>query len=162
MLMLDTHLPDEAATLALGAAIAPCLEPGLVVFLRGELGAGKTTLVRGVLRALGHAGPVKSPTYALVEVYAVSRLDLHHFDFYRFRDPREWIDAGFREAFDGSNVSLVEWPDKAQAMLPPADVEIALTSSGCARNASLQASSPRGERCLACLARKPPFTSRAT
>src|SRR5215218_3925255 len=99
MVALKTFLPDEAATLALGAALAHSLEPGLVIFLRGELGAGKTTFARGILRALGHTGPVRSPTYALVEVYEVSRLHLHHFDFYRFADPREWIDAGFRDTF---------------------------------------------------------------
>jgi tRNA threonylcarbamoyladenosine biosynthesis protein TsaE len=152
MLALDAELPDEPATLALGRALAACLEPGLVVFLRGELGAGKTTLVRGVLRGLGYEGRVKSPTYSLVEVYAVSRLDLHHFDFYRFHDPREWIDAGFRETFNGRNVSLVEWPEKAGTLLPAADLEIVLTSSGAGRSASLRSGSPRGERCLACLA----------
>jgi tRNA threonylcarbamoyladenosine biosynthesis protein TsaE len=144
MLTLHTFLPDEAATLALGAALAECLQPGLAIYLRGELGAGKTTLVRGVLRGLGWRGAVKSPTYALVELYEVSRLNLHHFDFYRFHDPREWIDAGFRESFSGPNVSLVEWPEKAAGLLPPPDVEIALTASGSGRNASLQASSPTG------------------
>lgn len=148
MVALNTHLPDEAATLALGAALAAGLAPGLAIHLRGELGAGKTTLVRGVLRALGHKGPVKSPTYTLVELYEVSRLNLHHFDFYRFRDPREWIDAGFRESFTGRNVSLVEWPEKAGGLLPPADVEIALQASGSGRNATLQANSPAGIRCL--------------
>jgi tRNA threonylcarbamoyladenosine biosynthesis protein TsaE len=106
MLSLNAFLPDEAATLALGAALAPALTPGIVIHLRGELGAGKTTLVRGVLRALGHQGPVKSPTYTLVEVYEVSRLHLHHFDFYRFHDPRDWIDAGFRESFNERSASL--------------------------------------------------------
>ena len=144
MVTLNTFLPDEDATLALGAALARCIEPGVVVYLSGELGAGKTTLVRGVLRGLGHEGRVKSPTYTLVEVYEVSRLSLHHFDFYRFHDPREWIDAGFRESFSGPNVSLVEWPEKAAGLLPPADVEIALTASGSGRNASLRASSPTG------------------
>jgi len=148
MVALKTFLPDESATLALGAALGRALEPGLVVYLRGELGAGKTTVVRGALRALGHAGPVKSPTYALVEVYAVSRLNLHHFDFYRFHDPREWIDAGFRESFDGLNVSLVEWPEKAAGMLPPADLEIALALHGTGRNAELTSSSTAGQRCL--------------
>ena len=148
MVALKTFLPDEPATLALGAALGRALEPGLVVYLRGELGAGKTTLVRGALRALGHRGPVKSPTYALVEVYEVSRLHLHHFDFYRFHDPREWIDAGFRESFDGLNVSLVEWPEKAAGMLPPADLEIALALHGTGRNAELTSSSKAGQRCL--------------
>jgi tRNA threonylcarbamoyladenosine biosynthesis protein TsaE len=144
-----TFLADEAATLALGAAIARALEPGLVIWLEGDLGAGKTTLVRGILRALGHAGPVKSPTYTLLEVYKASRLDLHHFDFYRFHDPREWTDAGFRESFNGRIVSLVEWPRKAGALLPAPDVEIELVPSGDGRNASLRARSPAGERLLA-------------
>ena len=162
MVSLNTDLPDEAATLALGAAISQVIEPGLVIFLRGELGAGKTTLARGVLRGLGFEGRVKSPTYALVELYTVSRLDLHHFDFYRFQDPREWIDAGFRETFNGRNVCLVEWPEKAAGLLPPADVEIALESSGSGRNATLRAGSPQGERCLKRLAALRPFTSPAT
>lgn len=148
MLSLNAHLPDESATLALGGALARALEPGLSIHLEGELGAGKTTLVRGVLRALGYQGPVKSPTYTLVELYEVSRLVLHHFDFYRFHDPREWSDAGFRESFNGRNVSLIEWPAKAGGLLPPADVEIALESSGDGRNASLRARSDRGGKCL--------------
>jgi tRNA threonylcarbamoyladenosine biosynthesis protein TsaE len=156
---LNAHLPDEAATAALGAEIAAGLEPGLSIHLRGELGAGKTTLVRGVLRALGHQGPVKSPTYTLVELYEVSRLVLHHFDFYRFHDPREWSDAGFRESFNGRNVSLIEWPEKAGGLLPPADVEIDLASSGDGRSASLRALSDRGQRLLTRLSQRAPFTS---
>jgi tRNA threonylcarbamoyladenosine biosynthesis protein TsaE len=144
MVALKADLPDEDATLALGAALAAGIEPGASIYLRGELGAGKTTLARGVLRALGYAGPVRSPTYTLVEVYELSRLHLHHFDFYRFHDPREWIDAGFRESFNGRNVSLVEWPEKAAGLLPPPDVEIVLAASGSGRNASLLASSPTG------------------
>jgi tRNA threonylcarbamoyladenosine biosynthesis protein TsaE len=162
MLSLNAFLPDEAATLALGAALAPALTPGLSIHLRGELGAGKTTLVRGLLRALGHAGAVKSPTYALVEVYEVSRLHLHHFDFYRFHDPREWIDAGFRESFSGRNVSLVEWPERAGGLLPPADLAITLAASGSGRSVSLQASSPSGIACLEQAASRfalPPSTS---
>jgi tRNA threonylcarbamoyladenosine biosynthesis protein TsaE len=148
MLTLNAFLPDEAATAALGAALAKDLEPGTAIYLRGELGAGKTTLVRGVMRALGWSGPVKSPTYALVEVYELSRLNLHHFDFYRFQDPREWTDAGFRESFNGQNVSLVEWPEKAAGLLSPPDVEIVLAASGSGRSASLRASSPTGIRLL--------------
>jgi len=143
--VLTTFLPDENATLALGAALADALEPGLVIYLEGDLGAGKTTLVRGVLRRLGHAGPVKSPTYTLVELYNLTRLDLHHFDFYRFHDPREWIDAGFRESFNGRIVSLIEWPRKAGRLLPRADLEITLQPSRDGRSASLRATSPSGE-----------------
>jgi tRNA threonylcarbamoyladenosine biosynthesis protein TsaE len=148
MLKLATHLADEAATLALGAALAKAIEPGLSVHLKGELGVGKTTLVRGVLRGLGWQGRVRSPTYALVELYEVSRLSFHHFDFYRFHDPREWSDAGFRESFNGRTVSLIEWPEKAGDLLPPPDVEVVLESNGVGRNVSLRSRSDRGASCL--------------
>ena len=144
-------LPDENATLALGAALAPRVAPGLVITLRGELGAGKTTLVRGLLQALGHAGRVKSPTYTLVEVYEVSRLSLYHFDFYRFHDPSEWIDAGFRDIFNGRNVCLIEWPERARGQLPPADLDIALEITEPGRTATITASSPAGEKLLGAL-----------
>ena len=158
-MVLNTHLADEAATLALGAALAQSIEPGMSIHLRGELGAGKTTLVRGVLRALGHPGPVKSPTYTLVELYEVSRLVLHHFDFYRFHEPREWSDAGFRESFNGRNVSLIEWPEKAGGQLPPPDVEIVLESSGEGRSVNLRSHSVPGQKCLTLLTARFPFTS---
>ena len=151
---LKAALAEEKDTLALGAALAGCLEPGLTIYLRGELGAGKTTLVRGVVRALGHAGPVRSPTYALVEVYELSRLHLHHFDFYRFRDPREWIDAGFRESFDGRNITVIEWPEKAGTWLPSADLEILLDFAGSGREATLKSQSLAGQKCLALLERR--------
>lgn len=159
MVALNTFLPDEAATIALGAAVAHALAPGLVIYLEGDLGAGKTTLVRAALRELGHRGPVKSPTYALVEVYEASRLHLHHFDFYRFHDPREWIDAGFRETFDGRNVILVEWPQKAGDLLPPPDVRIALEARGEGRNASLRSCSVRGQKCVTLVAERFPYPS---
>lgn len=149
--MKSFPLPDESATLALGAAIAPLVRPGLVVTLSGELGAGKTTLVRGLLRALGHAGRVKSPTYALVEVYEVLRLDFYHFDFYRFQDPREWIEAGFRDVFNGRNVCLIEWPERASGLLPPPDLEITLAISGTGRLATLSARTSAGESIVAAL-----------
>jgi len=155
--VLNTFLADEAATLTLGAALAQTLEPGLVIWLEGDLGAGKTTLVRGVLRALGHAGPVKSPTYTLVEIYELPRLDLHHFDFYRFHDPREWNDAGFRESFNGRIVSLVEWPAKAGPLLPSPNLTIALAVSGEGRSATLHAASGAGERLLDRLRSQFPF-----
>jgi len=149
---LRTSLADENETLALGSALAQCLEPGLTIYLRGELGAGKTTLVRGLLRALGHGGPVRSPTYALVEVYELSRLELHHFDFYRFHDPREWIDAGFRESFNGRNITLIEWPEKAGTWLPSADVDIAFDFLQEGREARLASNSLAGQKVLTCLA----------
>jgi len=141
-------LADEAATLELGARLAKALRPGLVVTLSGELGVGKTTVVRGCLRALGYQGRVKSPTFALVEVYKISRLYLHHFDFYRFEDPREWIDAGFRDAFDGESVCLVEWPEKAANRLPRADLAIRLEHAGTGRRAHISANTDTGRQCL--------------
>jgi tRNA threonylcarbamoyladenosine biosynthesis protein TsaE len=141
-------LPDEAATLELGARLAATLRPGLVVYLSGELGSGKTTLVRGCLRALGYRGRVKSPTFALVEVYRLSRLYLHHFDFYRFNDPREWVDAGFRDVFGGDDVCLVEWPEKAGNELPPADLAIRLEHVEVGRTARITANTEAGSRCL--------------
>ena len=146
---LALDLPDEAATLALGARIAQALEPGLVVDLVGDLGAGKTTLVRGVLRALGYRGRVRSPTFTLVELYGLSRLDLYHFDFYRFDDPREWIDAGFRDAFSAAAVCLVEWPEKAQGLTPGPDVRVTLVPEGNGRRAAVEGITDRGERCIA-------------
>ena len=145
---LTRYLPAESDTLALGAALAPCLEPGMVVFLSGELGAGKTTLARGILRGLGHTGKVKSPSFALVEPYTFSRLYLYHFDFYRFSDPRELGDAGFREYFNPDSVCLVEWPENAAGMLPPADLRIALKVIGSGRQFEIDADTEAGRRCL--------------
>ncbi len=148
-MQLTRFLPDEAATLAFGAALAQALAPGLTIYLDGELGAGKTTLVRGVLRGLGYAGKVKSPTYTLVELYTVSSLYLYHFDFYRFADPREWVDAGFREHFNPDTVCFVEWPEKAGEFLPIPDVRIALSVVDEGRSLQIKAESEAGKKCLA-------------
>ena len=149
---LKIDLPDEAATLALGALVARGLQPGLNIYLSGELGAGKTTFVRGLLRELGFEGRVKSPTYALVELYVISRLNLYHFDFYRFRDPEEWHEAGFRDLFSPSNICLVEWPEKARDLLPTADIHLTLigvqTANSDSRQANLKANSMRGQAVL--------------
>jgi tRNA threonylcarbamoyladenosine biosynthesis protein TsaE len=117
-------LENEEATVKLGGKLAAFMRPGLVVYLRGNLGSGKTTLVRGLLRGLGFTGKVKSPTFTIVESYAISRLDLYHIDFYRFTNPMEWRDSGFREYFDGTSICIVEWPEHAGELLPPADIEI--------------------------------------
>lgn len=141
-------LPDEAATRALGAALVPAMVPGLTIYLRGDLGAGKTTLVRGLLEGLGHCGAVRSPTYTLIEPYTVSNLNFYHFDFYRFTDPEEFLDAGLDEYFAGDGVCLVEWPDLAAPLVPPADFEIRLEPEGEGRRASLVALTERGRTCL--------------
>jgi tRNA threonylcarbamoyladenosine biosynthesis protein TsaE len=142
------YLPAEADTLALGAAFAAGLAPGLVIYLQGDLGAGKTTFARGVLRGLGYVNKVRSPTYALVELYKFSKLYLYHFDFYRFKDPRELDDAGFRECFTAESVALVEWPQKAATVLPAADVTVSIRSEADGRLVEIKAHTEAGRRCI--------------
>ena len=141
-------LDGEAATAGLGAKLAACLKPGMRIYLRGDLGSGKTTLVRGLLRALGVQQGVKSHSYSLVELYVVSRLDLYHFDFYRFTDPREFADAGLAEYFQGEGVCLVEWPERAGDTLPAPDLELRLSYDGSGRIVSVRALSETGVQCL--------------
>src|SRR3954464_4515103 len=144
----DLKLPDEQATLWLGATLAAGVAPGRVLHLRGDLGSGKTTLVRGLLRGLGYAERVKSPTYTLVEVYSVSSLNLYHFDFYRFKDPAEWLNSGFRDYFNAESICIVEWPERAGGLLAPPDLEAALDFDGTARSVSFRANSPSGREWL--------------
>ena len=120
--------PDELATQAFAQALAghSAIADALIE-LHGDLGAGKTTFARHLLAALGVNGRVKSPTYAVVEPYALDNgLNIWHFDFYRFNDPREWEEAGFRDIFASSGLKLVEWPDKAGEYLPQADLVLAI------------------------------------
>ena len=147
---MGRFLPTESDTLELGAALARGLRPGLVIYLQGELGAGKTTLARGLLRGLGYQGRVKSPTFTLVEPYSVSRLDLYHFDFYRFDNLQDLVDSGFREYFHSDAVCLIEWPDKGVG-LPQADLRISLQVAGTGRSVDLQANTEAGRLCLAAL-----------
>ena len=144
----SVFLPDEAATLALGNLVAQVLEPGLFVALSGNLGSGKTTLARGILRGLGYQGKVKSPTYTLVEPYNLSKLDLYHFDFYRLNDPREWLDAGFRDHFEPRNICLVEWPERVGDLLPVPDLKISMSEEGDGRQIRIAAETEHGKRCL--------------
>ena len=129
------------------------LKPGMVIWLEGDLGAGKTTLVRGLLRAVGDRGPIKSPSYTLVELHVVSGLHFYHFDFYRFNQPEEYLDAGLDEYLAGSGICLVEWPGKAAPYLPAADIQIELriepSASMHGRTARISAASARGRECLA-------------
>jgi len=169
-------LPDEAAAVAFGARFAQALLgvrdmtmqntaskpvdgpvnpfPGLHVHLLGDLGAGKTTLVRATLRALGHDGRVRSPTYTLVEPYALTNvggaaLSVYHFDLYRFADPAEWEEAGFREYFDAGAVCLIEWPQRAHGLLGVPDLVFELELEGDGRRLTARAFSNIGKECLA-------------
>jgi tRNA threonylcarbamoyladenosine biosynthesis protein TsaE len=117
------HGEDDTRAFAAALAARPALANAFLE-LHGELGAGKTTLVRHLLRALGVSGRIKSPTYAVVEPHEVPGLAIWHFDFYRFKDPREWEDAGFRDLFAATGLKIAEWPEKAGAMLPTADLVV--------------------------------------
>ncbi len=143
-----SKLADETATLALGQQLAQTLKPGMVVFLEGTLGAGKTTLTRGLLRAWGHAGAVKSPTYTLVEVYEFSHGEVYHFDLYRLGDPEELEYMGIRDYFSNSSIAIVEWPARGKGVLPEADITITITVAGHGREAIIGASSLLGRGVL--------------
>ncbi|MDR2260778.1 MAG: tRNA (adenosine(37)-N6)-threonylcarbamoyltransferase complex ATPase subunit type 1 TsaE [Azoarcus sp.] len=147
----SAQLASEGDTLALGARIAGTLVPGLNrlnIWLEGGLGSGKTTLVRGILRALGHTGPVKSPTYTLIELYVVSGIILYHFDFYRLANPEEFLDAGLDEYFSGAGIRLVEWPRQAAPCLAAPDIIITLMARNDGRQATIQAKTEAGRICI--------------
>lgn len=146
-------LADEAATLAFGAHLAGSIEPGLTVYLHGDLGAGKTTLVRGLVHALGYPGKVKSPTYNLVESYPIQfkkhAFNLYHFDLYRFNDDEEWEAAGFRDYFNAESVCLIEWPEKASHVLPLPDINLTFTILNNSRRITTEATTAKGRQYLA-------------
>ncbi len=146
-------LADDAATQALGACLAGAVRPGLSVWLSGDLGAGKTTLTRGLLRELGYSGRVKSPTYTLVELYPFSRFNIYHFDFYRFVDPDEWQEAGLREYFNDTSLCLVEWPEKGGELLPEPDLRVRLEILDAGRSVRVQGLTEAGKKCVAHLSR---------
>jgi tRNA threonylcarbamoyladenosine biosynthesis protein TsaE len=156
---IELTLASEAQTNAVGASLAKALRGTalpFIVTLVGELGAGKTTLARALLRELGVTGRVKSPTYALVEVYVISGLNLYHFDFYRLKDPDEWHESGFRDYLTEPALSLIEWPQKALGAgvsLPQVDLEITLLAANettqDARIMRLLALSPQAQNLLA-------------
>lgn len=149
---LTLPLPDLEATERLAGWLARCLEPGFVVHLSGDLGAGKTTFTRALLRALGYAGRVKSPTYTLLESYELSRFQLYHFDFYRLSSDQDWLDAGFDDYLDGRSVAVIEWPERAGTTLPAADLHLRLAFDPAhgehARVLEARAPTPRGRACL--------------
>lgn len=148
--------PDEGACERFAQALARC--PQIADFsieLDGGLGAGKTSLVRHLLRALGVTGRIKSPSYAVVEDYAppgLNGLPAHHFDFYRFSDPREWEDAGFRDLFAAPGLKLSEWPEKAAGMLPVPDLRLVLSvNDDDSRDVRAEARTARGQALLSAL-----------
>ena len=132
------------------------LAGGMVVALSGDLGTGKTTFVRGVLRGLGWRGRVKSPSFSLVEHYSFSSLYFYHFDFYRFADPREWETAGLAECFRDDSACMIEWPERVSGLLPSPDLSLAFAYPGGADAAGrllvAQAHTKAGDRCLSALA----------
>lgn len=145
----DWELVDEDATKALGATLAAALDDGLVVYLRGELGAGKTSFARALLTALGVGERVKSPTYSLVEGYQAKGRPAWHLDLYRIADPGELEWLGLDALSDPAALVLVEWPERGQGALPAPDLELGLSYRGPGRAARLQARTARGERLLA-------------
>lgn len=147
MSVSDYYLSDDHATQEFGAALARAIgDSGAIVYLQGDLGAGKTTLSRGLIRALGHVGPVKSPTYTLVEPYENFDFPLYHFDLYRLSDPEEVEFLGVDDYFEPPALCLIEWPQRGQGYLPRADIEISLAAEGDGRRITWQAITPEGDR----------------
>ena len=136
-------IADEASMLALGAKLATRFSKKNLILLEGDLGTGKTTLVRGILREMGYQGTVKSPTYTLVEPYSLQNLQLYHFDLYRLGDPEELEYMGIRDYFDENTLCLIEWPEKAANFLPPADLRLQIEYADKGIGREISYSSPK-------------------
>jgi tRNA threonylcarbamoyladenosine biosynthesis protein TsaE len=154
------NVPSADAMRAIGARLADAilavgLEGPLVIGLSGDLGAGKTTLVGGLLAQLGHVGPVRSPTYSLIEPYRLADRDVYHCDLYRLKDPEELEDLGLRDLLLGSSILLVEWPERAGDRLRPPDLQLALAYTDHGRRLALQPASAAGRRVAAALCLDP-------
>jgi tRNA threonylcarbamoyladenosine biosynthesis protein TsaE len=145
---LKISLFKEENTLDFGRKLSACLTEGLLIFLKGELGAGKTTLARGLIKSLGYKGTVKSPTYSLFEQYKFTRFNLNHFDLYRFNSPNEWISSGFQEYINSLDVTLIEWPERSSEILPKPDLEIELFYENEGRIINIISLTEKGNKCL--------------
>lgn len=146
--MHQLDIIDAPAMEALGQKLASLCPPGCKLFLQGELGAGKTTLIRGFLCGLGYQGIVKSPTYTLVEPYQLNDLEIFHFDLYRLNDPEELESIGVRDYFSGSGTCLVEWPEKGAALLGKPDIFIQIQYQDDQRKVLLQAKTEKGKEII--------------
>jgi len=141
-------LADNEDTRRLGATIAHAIQPGWIVTLSGGLGAGKTTLVQGLLAEMGERGRVRSPTFTIVESYTPAGLEVHHLDLYRFEAPADWVDAGLDELINGRSILLIEWPEQGGHFVPAPDLKITLAMCDAGRLATLSACSPRAQKGL--------------
>lgn len=144
----QTIAQDEAAMISVGTALAQVLTQGTVVYLVGDLGAGKTTFTRGFLRGLGHQGAVKSPTYTLVEPYELAQGIVYHFDLYRLQDPEELELLGIRDYFNADSIVLVEWPGRGEPLLPSPDVLLNISVLETGRALQFSAFTPHGQQAL--------------
>ena len=137
-------LEDETATVNMGDRLAQVVQQGAVIFLHGDLGAGKTTLTRGIVQGLGHTGKVKSPTYTLVEPYELANCSVYHFDLYRLGDPEELEYMGIRDYFAPTAICVIEWPEKGHGFIPTPDLNITMQYQREQRQISIEAESERG------------------
>ncbi len=142
------QIADSAGMERLGAALATACPALSLIYLYGPLGAGKTTLVRGFLRAVGVSGTVKSPTYTLVEPYQLAETSYYHFDLYRLEDPEALEMLGFRDYLEAGSVCLIEWPEQAGGLLSAADISVSIEMATTGRSVSLEAATERGASCL--------------
>ena len=149
---LELFAADEEAMLVLGAALAKATAGVGVIYLHGDLGAGKTTLSRGIIRGLGHVGAVKSPTFTLVEPYEIGDVRAFHFDLYRLVDPEELEFLGIRDYFEDDALCLIEWPDKGAGFLPKPDLTITISPQDSGRSLKILSQGSRGEAWCAALA----------